>query len=55
MVKKFLTKFEKFPMQKWLKNEQSAGKTLRNVLFEQFKTIEVIDENWEKIQQMFIQ
>ncbi len=52
MVEEFTRKYKKSQIQKFLKKEQSAGKMLRNVLFKSFKTEEVIDENWEKLETM---
>lgn len=50
-----MVEYKKSPMQKYLKKEQSAGKTLRNILFQSFKTEEVIDENWEKLKNLVSQ
>ena len=52
MVTEFLKKYKKSAIQKFLKNEKSAGKTLRNILFETFKTPEAIDESWAKLKIM---
>ena len=52
MVTEFLKKYKKSAIQKFLKNEKSSGKTLRNILFETFKTPERIDEGWDKLKAM---
>ncbi|MHA1377159.1 MAG: FAD-dependent oxidoreductase [Candidatus Helarchaeota archaeon] len=54
MTKEFSRKFKKSEIGKKLKKEQSAGITLRNVLFDQFKTAEVIDENWDRLKQIML-
>ncbi|NVM03905.1 MAG: NAD(P)/FAD-dependent oxidoreductase [Candidatus Helarchaeota archaeon] len=54
MVEEFKRKYKKSQIQKYLKKEQSAGKMLRNVLFKSFKTEEIIDENWEKLETMVV-
>jgi flavin-dependent dehydrogenase len=50
MAKEFVRNIKKSPMGKYLKKEQSAAIALRQVLFDQFKTAELIDENWEKLE-----
>ena len=55
MIEEFLTNFKRTPMQKELKNEQGLGKAFRDILFNTFRTAEVIDANWEKLQVMVSQ
>ncbi len=53
MITEFLNRFNKSPIQKFLKNEQKLGKLFREILFQNFKTIEVIDENWYKLENIY--
>ncbi|MHA1299714.1 MAG: FAD-binding protein [Candidatus Helarchaeota archaeon] len=54
MTKEFARKFKKSEMGKYLKKEQSAALALRSVLFDQFKTAEIIDANWEKLKSIML-
>ncbi|MHA1359863.1 MAG: NAD(P)/FAD-dependent oxidoreductase [Candidatus Helarchaeota archaeon] len=53
MVKDFLIRFKKTPIQKYLMKEKKLGKSFRNILFQIFKTNEGIDENWYKLEKIY--
>ncbi len=53
MIKEFLGKTKKSPIYKFLKSEQKLGKLFREILFGTFKTNEVIDENWYKLENIY--
>ena len=52
MIKEFTRTYKKTPMAKYLKNEKSYGKSFRTILFETFGTLEKIDENWDRLEDM---
>ena len=53
MIYEFQLKLKKSPIQKFLKKEQKLGKLFRSILYQNFKTNEVIDENWYKLENIY--
>ncbi|MFX1299130.1 MAG: hypothetical protein ACFFD2_30250 [Promethearchaeota archaeon] len=54
MIQEFLMRHKKLPVQKFLKKEQKLGKLFRNIIFQTFRTDEIIDENWYKLENVYL-